>query len=218
VTVAAELRAAVADALEGLPEGVREVAGESRASLESYLAFLIERNARTNLVSARSAEPSALGGHLFDALFGLPFLPPRGKGRRLLDVGSGGGFPALPLLLVREDLAGTLVDSAAKKCAFLAEAAARLALTVEVVNARFPDSFSMTDHGPFDVLTTRAVGSAGNVVRAARRVLAGGARALLWTTAPLADAAVRQSRAKESAFHAVPRSERRGILVLGCFT
>ena len=213
------LRAAVARAVSALPAGAREAAESERAALESYLEFLLERNADVNLVSARAADPEALASsHLFDALFGLPFLPPPGAVRRLLDLGSGGGLPALPLLLVRRDLAGTLVESVGKKCAFLREAGERLSLTLAVVNARFPDSYPMAKSGPFDVLTTRAVGSAGRLVRAARPILVPSARALLWTTEPLVEGAVRDSRARTSAFHRDPSSERRGVLVLERFT
>jgi len=109
-----------------------------------------------NLVSARAAEPEALAGHLADALAGLPFLPPPRPAKvRLLDLGSGGGFPALPLLLVRRDLSGTLVESTRKKCEFLSAAAERLALTAEVVNARFPDSFPMDQSVRFVALAWR---------------------------------------------------------------
>lgn len=209
----------VARAVGALPAEARAAAEGARPALEAYLAFLLERNADVNLVSARSADPEALGfSHLFDALFGLSFLPLPGAPLRLLDLGSGGGFPAIPLLLVRRDIEGTLVDSVRKKCEFLAEAGARASLTLGVVNARFPDSFPMPTHGPFDVLTTRAVGSAGRLVRAARPFLAKDARALVWTTAPLARDAARDSRAASAEFHPVPGTERRGILVLGCFT
>jgi len=216
----AELEAAWARVVAALPDALRPLAEAARLGIVEFLAFLIERNATTNLVSARAAEPATLvGTHLADALAGLPLLPPPSPSPlRLLDLGSGGGLPAVPLLLVRRDIEGTLVDSAGKKCAFLSEAGERLALTLGVVNARFPDSFPMATTGPFDVLTTRAVGSAGKLVRAARGVLAPGARALLWTTEPLAKEAVRDSRAKSAAFHPVPGTERRGILVLERFT
>jgi 16S rRNA (guanine527-N7)-methyltransferase len=215
----AALRAEVARVVAALPASVRSEAEAAREGLADFLAFLMERNEEMNLVSARAAEPQALAGHLADALAGLPFLPaPRPAPIRLLDLGSGGGFPAVPLLLVRRDIEGTLVDSIRKKSAFLAEAAERLALTARSVNARFPDSFPMAKSGPFDVLTTRAVGSAGKLVFAARPALATGVRALLWTTEPLAKDAVRDSRAKASAFHRDPLSERRGLLVLECFT
>ena len=215
----AALRAEVARVVAALPAAVRLEAEAAREGLVDFLAFLTERNEEMNLVSARAAEPQALARHLADALAGLPFLPaPRPEPIRLLDLGSGGGFPALPLLLVRHDIEGTLVDSIRKKSAFLEEAAERLALTAHVVNARFPDSFPMAKSGPFDVLTTRAVGSAGKLVFAARPALAPAARALLWTTEPLVKDAIRDSRAKASAFHRDPGSERRGLLVLGCFT
>lgn len=215
----ARLQAAVARAVAALPAAAREAATRERAGLEAYLAFLLERNADVNLVSARTADPELLAAsHLFDSLFGLSFLPPPGGARRLLDLGSGGGFPALPLLLVRRDLQGTLVESVGKKCAFLRETGERHSLTLCVTNARFPASYPMVKSGAFDVLTTRAVGSAGRLVRAARRVLAPSARALLWTTEPLVEAAVRDSRARAFCFHRDPGSERRGILVLERFT
>ena len=126
--------------------------------------------------------------------------------------------PRFPLLIVRADLEGTLVESSRKKAAYLDETLSRLALTARAVNARFPDSFPMDGAQRHDVLTTRAVGSAGRLVRAARPLLAPGARALLWTTRPLADEAARASRAKKHTFHPAPGADLRGILALECFT
>jgi hypothetical protein len=62
------------------------------------------------------------------------------------------------------------------------------------------------------------VASAGRLVRAARPLLSPGARALLWTSEPLAADAVRTSGAAHSSFHRAPDAERRGILSLECFT
>ncbi|MEO8585495.1 MAG: RsmG family class I SAM-dependent methyltransferase [Acidobacteriota bacterium] len=215
----------------GLDDRVRALAtrfrGEDRAlvvaaadRLAAFLSNLLEKNAEMNLVSARSAAPEVLvETHLFDALLGLALLPkPREKALRLLDLGSGGGFPAIPLLIARPDLVGALVESSRKKSAYLEDALTRLALTASVLNARFPDSFPMDGTPRYDVLTTRAVGSAGKLVRAARPVLAPGARALLWTTRPLAAEAVGASRAKRQAFYPAPGAELRGILSLECFT
>ena len=215
----------------GLEDRVRALAArvppEERARVESatdrlaaFLSILLGRNTEMNLVSARSAEPAVLvDRHLFDSLLGLALLPtPHGRAFHLLDIGAGGGFPAIPLLIARPDLAGTLVESSRKKAAFLHEALSRLALTARVVDARFPDSFPLDGAPRYDVLTTRAVGSAGQLVRAARSVLAPGARALLWTTRPLADAALRASRARKHAFHPAPGADTRGILLLECFT
>lgn len=206
---------------------VARVPGEERARVEAasdrlaaFLSILLEKNAEMNLVSARSADPGVLvETHLFDALLGLALLPrPRESAVRILDLGSGGGFPAIPLLIVRPDLVGTLVESSRKKVAYLDEALDRLALTARAVNARFPDSFPMDGVRRYDVLTTRAVGSAGKLVRSARPFLAPGARALLWTTRPLADDAAQASRAKKHAFYPAPGAALRGILSLECFT
>lgn len=203
-----------------LPGEERGRAASAASRLAGFLSFLLEKNAAMNLVSARSADPGLLvGTHLFDALLGLALLPrPRGRPIRLLDLGSGGGFPAIPLLLVRTDLEGTLVESSGRKAAYLREALLRLALTARVVNARFPDSFPMGGNPRYDVLTTRAVVSAGRLVRAARPLLAPGARALLWTSEPLAAEAARTGGAAQSFFRRAPDAERRGILSLECFT
>jgi 16S rRNA (guanine527-N7)-methyltransferase len=193
---------------------VRAAAGR----LAEYLCLLLEENTRMNLVSERSASPAELvGQHLHDSLLGLGFLP-EGPERSLLDIGTGGGFPAVPLLLVEPGLRGTLVESTGKKCQFLQGLIRDLSLTAEVVNARFPDSFRMRNPKPYDVLTTRAVAGAGHLVRFARPRLARSARALLWTTEPLFAEALRESGARAGSFHRAPGAERRGIGVLGSFT
>ena len=187
--------------------------------LAHFLALLRSENARMNLVSARAAEPEELvRRHLFDALFGLRFLPEESKNAplRLVDLGTGGGFPAVPILLVRRDIQGVLVDSTEKKCAFLRRIVLELELTAQVLNARFPSSFPMKNTRPFDLLTTRAVNGAGGLVRAARPILRG--RALLWTTETLARQAVQESGIHRSTFHKAAGSESRGIAVLECFT
>lgn len=204
----------------GLPEEERVRVLSEAGRLAGFLAFLVEKNAVMNLVSARSQDPDILAGtHLFDSLLGLALLPrARGLPIEVLDLGSGGGFPAVPLLIVRGDLDGTLVESSGKKAAYLGEVLERLALTGRVVNARFPDSFPMAGNPRYDVLTTRAVASAGRLVRAARPLLAPVAMALLWTSDPLAAEAARTSGASRSAFLRSPGAERRGILSLECFT
>ncbi len=95
--------------------------------LASFLELLLRANAGVNLVSRKEAVPEVLvARHMIDALEALPLLPSPGARRlRLLDIGSGGGFPAIPLLLARRDLDGVLVESVGKKARFLEEAVGR---------------------------------------------------------------------------------------------
>lgn len=191
-------------------------------ALAAYLDLLLGANERVNLVSRREAVPETLvERHLVDALEALPLLPPPGAKRlRLLDVGSGGGLPALPLLIVRSDLDGVLVESVGKKARFLEEAVLGLGLTARVLNARFPDPALelMRDAGRCDLLTTRAVADAGEIVRRARPVLERGALALLWTSEPLLGEVRRTLPGAVVEFRKSPGADRRGIARVECFT
>lgn len=202
---------------DGAPDGARIAA--AAGDLAHYVELLLSANEELNLMSRKAAEPDAiLEWHLFDALRGLPHLPqPRTGGLDLLDLGSGGGFPAVPLLLVRRDLRGALVESVGKKCRFLESVVLATGLTVSVANARFPDSFAMKK-GSIDVLTTRAVAQAGRLVRTALPLFRPGGRALLWTTEPLFEKARQESGIHRAAFHSTPGSEARGVAVFECST
>jgi 16S rRNA (guanine527-N7)-methyltransferase len=206
----------------GLLRSGVEAAPAAAADLAAYLELLLRANESVNLVSRREAEPATLvARHLLEALEGLPFLPPpREQGLRLLDVGSGGGFPAIPLLLVRRDLEGVLVESTGKKARFLESAVGALGLTARVVNARFPDPAldEMRKAPPCDLLTSRAVAGAGEIARKARPALARGARALFWTTDALIDDLKRALPGATVSFVRSPGADRRGLARVECFT
>ena len=191
-----------------------ESAESAVAALAEFLRLLREANQRINLVSRATIDgPDLIDRHLLDSLLGLRLLP--AKAGALLDIGSGGGFPALPLLIVRRDLSGTLVEATGKKARFLEETSRALGLTAEIVNARFPGSFPMNGPPRFHVLTSRAVADAGALVRASRPLLLPGARALLWTTEPLAGEIRRGGQGiHRFEFHRAPGAESRGIAVL----
>lgn len=190
--------------------------------LSAFLELLLRANEEINLVSRREAAPETLvQRHLRDALEALPFLPAPSTGPlRLLDVGSGGGFPAIPLLICRRDAEGVLVESTGKKARFLEAAIRALGLTARVVNARFPDPALelMRNAPPCNLLTSRAVAGAGEIVRAARPALAPGGRALLWTTEPLVGEIRRVLPGAEVVFLKSPGSDRRGLARVECFT
>jgi len=109
--------------------------------------------------------------HALDSLAVVPRLPQR-KGIAVLDVGSGGGLPGIPIAIARPDARVVLVDSASKKAAFLAQAAIELPLAnVEAVAAR------VEDYAPgrrFDVVISRAFSDLATFARLASPHLAAG--------------------------------------------
>jgi 16S rRNA (guanine527-N7)-methyltransferase len=125
------------------------VSRETLARLKAYADILTDWNARHNLV-AKSTLPELWRRHIWDSAQLAALIPAGAK--TLADLGSGAGFPGLVLAALRPDLAVTLHEATAKKCAFLAAAAGRMGLKVAIVNAR------MEDLGPatFDVVTARA--------------------------------------------------------------
>ncbi len=127
-----------------------------KASLR-YLDRLMDANTRMNLTAVR--DPcEAVVKHFLDAFTLLPLLPDT-PGLSLADVGTGAGFPGLALKLVRLDLRLLLLDSVAKRLAFLEDVRDDLGLTdVTTLHARAEDA----GHDPLrrerhDVVTARAV-------------------------------------------------------------
>ena len=122
--------------------------------LGRFLALLLAMNEHVNLTAV--TEPAeAWSRHVLDALSLVPFLEALPPNARLLDVGSGGGVPGIPLGIARPDLRITLLDATEKKVAFLRSAAAELGLSnVEAVCGR-AESVDLGDR--FDVVTARAV-------------------------------------------------------------
>ena len=141
---------------------------EARARLDAYLALLAKWNRTYNLTAIREPE-QMITHHVLDALVVLPHLP-AGERLRVLDVGSGGGVPGLPLAIARPQWMIVLVDSNHKKGAFLQQAAIELGLAnVEVITARVEDYESPA---PFDVVISRAFSDLATFARSSARHLA----------------------------------------------
>jgi 16S rRNA (guanine527-N7)-methyltransferase len=125
---------------------------------------------------------------LEDSLVLLDFLPPGPL--RVIDIGSGGGLPGLPLRLARPDIALTLLEANQRKAAFLVQAAATLGLAdVEVVARRAEDA----GHDPlhretYDFALARAVAPMPVLVELCLPFVALGGRLLAMKTDAAADA------------------------------
>ncbi len=125
-------------------------------AFETYLKELLLWNEQFNLTAIRTPEEIKVK-HFFDSLTLLPFIP---KGvKTLVDVGSGAGFPGIPLAIVRPDLLVTLVESVGKKTTFLEHIVTTLGLkNVEVIYARAEEVATHPDYfESFDVGVARAV-------------------------------------------------------------
>ncbi len=125
------------------------VSRETLARLKAYADLLTDWNARHNLVSKNSLA-ELWERHMWDSAQLAPLVP--AGARSLADLGSGAGFPGLVLAAMLPDVAVTLHEATAKKCAFLQVTADRMGLHVTIENARMED----LRRRAFDVVTARA--------------------------------------------------------------
>ena len=132
-----------------------DVSRETLDRLESYAALLTKWSGAINLVG-RETLRDAWRRHFLDSAQLMDHLPPApaGRARRILDLGSGAGFPGLVLAILGPG-AVTLVESDAKKAAFLREAARIAGAPAAVICARI-ESLSPSDLAP-DAVTARAL-------------------------------------------------------------
>ena len=119
-----------------LAEGMKalglDLPADVQERLLAYAAFLEKWNRTYSLTALRDPK-LAVSHHLLDSLAIMPYV----SASTLLDVGSGGGQPGIPLAIARPDLAVTLLDSNGKKTAFLQQAVIELGLkNVQVVTVR----------------------------------------------------------------------------------
>jgi 16S rRNA (guanine527-N7)-methyltransferase len=149
-----------------------DVDAAAQGTLARYVVLLDKWNRTHNLTAIR--DPARMiTHHLLDSLAVLPHLPAR-SGLRIVDVGSGGGLPGIPLAIARPQSHVVLIDSNRKKAAFLSQAAIELPLAnVEVVAARVEN---YTPSALFDVVIARAYADLATFAAQARHLLARGGR------------------------------------------
>ena len=122
--------------------------------LASYYELLARWNLKINL-TAFSDIDEAIDRLLLEPVIAVRHLPASGK---LLDVGSGGGSPAIPLHLAAPQLALTMVEVKARKSAFLREAVRALEIGAQVETARYEELLARPElHEAFSAVSVRAV-------------------------------------------------------------
>ena len=116
--------------------------------------FLVEYNEKVNLTAITDFEEVVIK-HFVDSI--LPFSKLRiDKGASFIDVGTGAGFPSIPLLIYRPDLEGTLLEALNKRCVFLEAACELVGVKAKVVHGRAED-YAKDKREQFDIATARAV-------------------------------------------------------------
>ena len=122
---------------------------------EKLLETLLEYNNMFNL-TAITQKDDIIAKHFVDSCTGEGYIP---QGANVVEIGSGGGFPSMPLKIIRDDLSLTLVESTLKKCKYLDICVDKLALKgVKVLNIRAEDGAKDKNlREKFDCCVARAV-------------------------------------------------------------
>lgn len=144
--------------------------------IQQYTKILWTWNDKVNLTAIRDPL-EILYRHFCESMFGATLLPV--ENCRLADVGSGGGFPGLPLKIMRPDLQLFLVESNVKKATFLAEVIRELGLTdARVLVSRYEELAE--EVAPLDVICSRALGDFSNFLTWAASPSVSAKQVLLW--------------------------------------
>ena len=183
--------------------------------LSSYLDLLLRWNTRVNLTSVRQPEEIVtrhFGESLFAAqhLFSFPSRAQTRSSERLIDLGSGAGFPGLPIKIWMPDLEITLIESNQKKATFLREVIRKLGLSDAAIFPGRAEDFE----NRAETVTLRAVERfEKSILVAARLVAANGRLALLVGEAQVEQAIKAVTRFEWSVAIHIPLSANRVLLV-----
>ncbi len=130
---------------------------EDKLELFSKLAYLlVEQNKTMNLTAITDPDGIAVK-HFADSVSALSAYE-FAESAKVLDVGTGAGFPSIPLLIARPDLKMTMIDSTAKKLKYVASTVEELGLSAEVLHTRAEEAGQNKEYREkFDVVCSRAV-------------------------------------------------------------
>lgn len=130
----------------GVPKTKAEIMNE-------YALFLLKTNVTMNLTSITGLKEIA-EKHFIDSLSANLFIP---NGANVIDVGTGAGFPGIPLAILRDDIQVTLLDSTAKKINFIRETTKAIGIKCNLIVGRAEEvSWVKEYRESFDVIVSRA--------------------------------------------------------------
>jgi 16S rRNA (guanine527-N7)-methyltransferase len=178
------------------------------SQIAAYLELLLRWNARVNLTAVRAPE-QIVARHFGESLFAAARLFPPDANLRVFDLGSGAGFPGLPMKIFAPAITLTLIESNQKKAAFLKEAVRALSLmNVSVFAGRAEDLDATAD-----LVTMRAVERYERALPIAACLVAPAGRLALLIGSAQADVAHQMPRFSWQAPIPIPQSSARVILV-----
>lgn len=131
-----------------------ELSNQQMLMFETYYNLMIEYNKHTNLTTITNKD-DAYYKHFYDSLTLIPYIK---DGKKLCDMGSGAGFPSIPLKIIFPNLKVTIIDSSNKRIKFLEQLVSILNLDdVTLVHDRI-EIYGRANLEKFDYVTARALG------------------------------------------------------------
>jgi 16S rRNA (guanine527-N7)-methyltransferase len=192
------------------------LARDDVAAFDRIAAMLLEANERVNLTGLKTVD-EVVDKHFIDSLAGHRHL---GQSDFFLDIGTGGGFPGLPLKLAAPDRRALLIDGTEKKIRYVQEVISALDLRhISALHQRAENKgFQFGLEGQFDAVTARAVAKIPVLAKAATRYLKPGGVLLLYKGVQEAEAAAGKTwpgyGPPEVHFYELPEGDRRALVLL----
>lgn len=176
------------------PGAEEALTAEGRAALETVLRLLREDPASLSSITDRRAWQV----HVVDSLTGLE-VPDLRKARRIADIGAGAGFPGLVLAVALPDAHVDLIESIARKSAFIERAAAESGIgNATALNARSEEVAGGASRETYDAVTARAVGRLSTLAELASPLLRENGVLVAWKGKRDADEEAELERASEA--------------------
>ena len=180
-------------------------------AIARHARTVLEHNKGLQLTTVTEPE-EFLERHIGESLEGAALLDSKARGR-LLDLGSGNGYPAIPLAAIHHGLEPVCVEASEAKATFLNEAFATSLGRGQVWNKQVQRVDDFEDHEPIRVLSSRAMGNWERIFPRVAPMLARDGIAMLWAGEAVKEIAARDSwrRLNLVARHALPRRQRSWI-------
>ncbi len=133
-----------------------ELNDEALNRFDTLAQLLIEQNKTMNLTAITDPDEVVIK-HFADSVSLFSAVKPD-ENAKILDLGTGAGFPGIPLLITRPDICLTMVDSTAKKLRYVADTVEKLGLEAEVLHARAEEAGKSPEYREqYDIVCSRAV-------------------------------------------------------------